>query len=300
MNAKKCYCIIDTMQIRVNHKYFNDPYILEKENFEFIKFLRDEVKEEETYKVLKVNLNKMNGYDKVNSIQEHYEKLEVVCRLLGIQSMECIELNRIDIAIDCDLDFVENFKFLYFIFDASVGEKQNADNWHNTKKNKEKGTMDEAVIILKDRTIDVCFYDKSIESNGRHPYRSRLEWRFKRVSDTKYENHLDRLVEKLKDMENNTKYVEEVMTKILINRWNRDKIKYMSFSEFIRTNDNLCYTLNVVREVYKQSGLNGSFKNWYKTFNKSEVNKLVKFYTKKDITEFKKEMIKSIKIYKKK
>ena len=300
MNAKKCYCIIDTMQIRVNHKYFDDPYILEKESFEFIKFLRDEVKEEETYKVLKVNLNKINGYDKVNNIHEHYEKLEVVCSLLGIESMECIELNRVDIAIDSDLEFVENFKYFRFLFDVVVGKRQNTDNFNTEKRNNEKGTEEKAVIKLTDRTTEICFYDKATESEGRHPYKSRMEWRFKRVSDTKYEKHLDRLIEKLKDIESNLDYVEEIATKILIKRWNKDKIKCMSFSDFIRRNDNLCYTLNIVRNVYKESGLSGSFKNWYMKFNKSDTNKLVKFYTKKDITESKKEIIKSIKIYKKK
>ena len=88
--------------------------------------------------------------------------------------------------------------------------------------------------------------------------------------------------------------LEDNMSKRLIKLWEMDKGNVKSFSEFVRKYNDYFYTLNILKVVYKSTGMKGSYSNWLKEFRRVNV---LEFYTTKDIKELQKAMLKSVKTY---
>lgn len=70
----------------------------------------------------------------------------------------------------------------------------------------------------------------------------------------------------------------------LVRLWNKEKIKLQSFNEFVRKYEKYFYTSEILKRVYSDNGLVGSYENW---LNKFRRNNHIKFYFKKDIIDFK-------------
>lgn len=293
-NAKeKLHCIIDTMQLSIPEDNFKILEIVTKENFEFIKFLR--LSRDKEYYVFKLNLNKLDGYYKpITGLKEYNKSFNVSLEKIGAINESNYKLDRVDIAIDSDLSFHENFKWFLFIFELVIYGNEKSDSWFTTSLK----TLDNNTIILKDSCVEVCFYDKQFESNGKHNHNSRMEWRFKRAGNKDFNVYLDRLISRLESLENNIEPLERHMANRLIRLWNReiDKGHIRNFSEFVRKYSNYFYTLEVLKMVYAATGLKGSYKNWLIRFRHN--NSLI-FFSKSNIKSYKKEMIRSVKKYKK-
>ena len=129
-----------------------------------------------------------------------------------------------------------------------------------------------------------------------HPFSTRVEFRYKRLSkDIKESNvYLNKVAEKVKEMDGKLLQLEENMSKRLIKLYQADKDNVKSFSEFVRKYNDYFYTLNILKEVYKSTGMKGGYKNWVDKFRKTNQ---LEFYTAKDIKELQKAMLKSVKTY---
>lgn len=295
MNTKdELHCTIDTMQISIEENNFDRLEIVTKDNFEFITPLKEKRVEDNIYKVIKFNLNELYGNRLIIGLKEHIESLNIALDKIGVIFKMDYELDRVDIAIDSDLEFKDHFKWFLFLFELVTYGNEKSDKWYTTNLN----TLCNNTIILKDRTVEVCFYDKKEESNDKHFYNSRMEWRFKRAGNKDFNVYLDRLISRIEGLENNIEYLDRNMANRLIRLWNKelDRGQIKNFSEFVRKYSNYFYTLEVLKLVYAATGLKGNYKNWLIKFRQS--NPLI-FFSKSNVIGYKKEMIRSIKKYKK-
>ena len=290
-------CIIDTMELRININNFEDMSKITKENYVYITPLKEKINRHGAFKILKFNPNKVDGFEMVSSLKELKIILNKALDEMGVIDKTKVIINRVDIAIDCDLDFKANndFKFLRLIFELVSYEKIYISRWCSTNMDSHKRSN----LFFKSRDIDIDFYDKKEQSKGKHLYKSRMEWRFKRVSTLNYEKHLDKLMVELKLLETKIEDVEKKIAKEILEIWEEEKEEdhKLNFSVFVKRHKELFYTVNVLKMVYAKSGLKGNWKGWLNGFR--NTNDFVKFNSKSDVIKFKKEMIKAIKTYKK-
>lgn len=292
MKVKEMLCIIDTMSAVI--EYENTYNIIIPEHMK--EYVTKEIdKVEKAKKIIKINPHMINGkYKQVRSLKEFKKILMEVLEQLSVINKEDVKLNRIDIAIDSDLDFNENFKFLLMFFDLYTFKKSNKDRWYTTDLDSLKRTT----IIYKNTNLEVVFYDKEAESGGTHELKTRMEIRFKRLSKMDFEKNLDKLRDSLKDLEEKLPLLEEDMAKRLVKLWETESKsgKVKNFSEFVRKYNEYFYTLEIIRHVYKATGLKGNCTKWISKFRES--NSLI-FYKASNVKSLKNKMLQSIKNYKK-
>ena len=129
-----------------------------------------------------------------------------------------------------------------------------------------------------------------------HPFETRIEFRYKRLSkdlaDT--EVYLHKVMDKVREMDGKLLQLEDNMSKRLIKLYQLEKDNVKSFSEFVRKYNDYFYTLNILKEVYKSTGMKGGYKNWVDKFRKTNQ---LEFYAAKDIKELQKAILKSVKSY---
>lgn len=286
-------CIIDTISISV--EFTNIENLIIPQHLELVVKESDRISK--GTKTLIINLHKFScdkEYKRINSLKEFKKLLEEVLQELRIVNREDIELKRMDIAIDTSLDFNQNFKFFLMLFDLYTFNNAKIDRWYTTNLD----TLKKNTIIWKNSHYEVVFYDKKEESHGSHDYNTRMEFRFKRLSKMDFEKHIDKLTDNLKDLEENIPELEESMANRLIKLWKEEfeQGEVTTFREFVRKYNIYFYTTNIIKLVYKQTGLKGACSKWIERFRES--NKL-EFYSKATIVKMKKDMLKSIKTYKK-
>lgn len=294
---KECKMVIDTIAINSDINNFNDFTIVNKDNFDYVERL-GEIIDNRTQKLsmrVKINLHTKYGHTTINSTKKHSEYLENALNELGIVELREVTMERIDIAIDTnDIDFKNDFKKLLFAFELlTIKHKRNA-RWYTTNLN----SLQNNSIKLHDSRFELEIYDKGLESNNVYPYKTRLEMRYKRlnkgVGDT--DIYINKTLEKINQMDGHLETLEMNMANRLITLWELEQGKIKSFSEFVRKYNDYFYTLNILKVVYKASGLKGSYSKWLEKFR---ITNKLEFYTKSDIKQMQKAMIKSIKNYNK-
>lgn len=290
MEPKDVNTIIDTTQIKT--VFSNFIQLRDIEGVENVKKYSDDINKQQRTIVL--NLNNDDEYKPILNLKDYKKKMKEVISMLEIVEIKKVELERIDIAIDTDIDFNTNFKFLLFLHQV-ITNSQISDKWYTINLN----TLKKNTIISRSRDKEVCFYDKKDESNNKHYLNTRLEFRYKRLSKLDLDKQIQKVIDDLNDIENNIESVENEIAErlILLYLSEKDKNKILTFSEFVRKYNNYFYTKYILKLVYHKSGLKGRYSTWLYKFK--ETNDIV-FYDKKDINKFKKIMIKSIKKYMKK
>ena len=243
--------------------------------------------------LLKVNLHNRYGEMTLNSFKKYNSALNSSLAEMGVLNLNEVELNRIDVGLDTnDYSMQKDFKKMLFCYELLTIKHKKSDRWYTTNLN----TLERNTIKLYDSRFELEIYDKAKASNNIHPYVTRVEFRYKRLNkDLKESNvYLDKVAEKVKEMDGKLLQLEDNMSKRLIKLYQADKDNVKSFSEFVRKYSDYFYTLNILKEVYKNSGMKGGYKNWLDKFRKSNQ---LEFYTAKDIKELQKAMIKSVKSY---
>lgn len=291
MNKVEMQCIIDTVSVII--EFENTHNIIVPECMK--EYTKEIDKVEKGNKIVKINPHMITGkYKKVEGLKDLKNIMREVLEQLSVINQDKVKLNRIDIAIDNNLNFNDNFKLFLMFFDLYTFKKSNKDRWYTTNLD----NLDRTTIIYKNTNLEVVFYDKKGESGGNHDFETRMEVRFKRLSKMDFEKNLDKLIESLKDLEEKIPQLEEDMAKRLVKLWKKEseKGKIRTFSEFVRKYDEYFYTVDTMKLVYKETGLKGACSSWVKDFRKA--NSLV-FYKKTNITKLKNQMIKSVKNYKK-
>lgn len=298
MKNAKIKCIIDTLSVVIEYSNVNDITIPADMRY----FITNEVdKVEEATKRIKINPHLYNKgiYEPVYSLKVLKNIISEVLEKLSVINQEDIKLNRIDIAIDNDKDFDDNFKMFLFFFDLYTFEQKKpekfykADRWYTT----DMDTLKRTSIKCLNRSVELVIYDKEAESEGKHEFNTRMEFRFKRVKKMDYEKHLKKINESLDAMSDNLKPLEEDMSKRLVKLWAREwkTKKVKSFSEFVRKYSDYFYTVNIMKAVYKESGLKGSYSNWIREFRKTHEN--FEFYSNSTINTLKSTLKRSVKDY---
>ena len=285
--------VIDTIAIKTDINNTMDFTVINNDNFEYIERLSDNFGNSEM--TLKVNLHTTYGEMTLDTMKKFNNALEESMEEVGIINKDNVELNRVDIALDTNnYTMQQDFKRMLFAYELLTIKHKKSDRWYTTNLN----TLQRNTIKLYDSRFELEIYDKAKASNGIHPYSTRVEFRYKRlnkdIADT--EIYLDKVLDKIGEMDGKLAQLEENMSKRLIKLYQADKDNVRSFSEFVRKYNDYFYTLNILKAVYKATGMKGGYKNWLDKFRKTNQ---LEFYTSKDIKELQKVMTRSIKKYKK-
>ena len=287
----KFKAIIDTIAIKTDINNVYDFTRINNENFDYIEKLADNF--ENSKMAIKVNLHTRYGEMTLDSLKKYNGAIAESLAEVGVMNLNDVELNRIDIALDTNnYTMQKDFKKMLFCYELLTIKHKKSDRWYTTNLN----TLQRNTIKLYDSRFELEIYDKAKASNGVHPYETRVEFRYKRLSkDLKdSEVYLHKVMEKISEMDGKLLQLEDNMSKRLIKLWEMDKGNVKSFSEFVRKYNDYFYTLNILKEVYKSAGMKGSYSNWLKEFRRVNV---LEFYTTKDIKELQKAMLKSVKKY---
>lgn len=283
--------VIDTVAVRVDINNLNDFTTVSNDNYDYIERLSDSF--DNSQMTLKVNLHTKYGEMTLDNVKKYNSALNSSLAELGVLNLNEVELNRIDVALDTnDYTMQKDFKKMLFCYELLTIKHKKSDRWYTTNLN----TLERNTIKLYDSRFELEIYDKCKASNNMHPYATRVEFRYKRLNkDLKESNvYLNKVAEKVKEMDGKLLQLEDNMSKRLIKLYEVEKDNVKSFSEFVRKYNDYFYTLNILKEVYKSTGMKGGYKNWVDKFRKTNQ---LEFYTAKDIKELQKAMLKSVKTY---
>lgn len=290
-NKAEFKSVIDTIAIKTDINNVNDFTVVNNENYEYINKLSDSF--DNSQMMLKVNLHTKYGEMVLDNVKKFNTALEESLSEMGVVEMSNVELTRVDIALDTNnYTMQQDFKRMLFCYELLTIKHKRDDRWYTTDLN----TLQRNTIKLYGDRFELEIYDKAKASNNMHPFSTRIEFRYKRLNKDIADNeiYLKKTIDKIEEMNGKLLQLEENMSKRLIKLYQADKDNVKSFSEFVRKYNDYFYTLNILKEVYKNSGMRGSYKNWLDTFRKTNT---LEFYTAKDIKELQKAMKKSVKTY---
>lgn len=290
-NKAEFKSVIDTIAIRTDINNVKDFTVVNNENYEYINKLTDSF--DNSQMTLKVNLHTRYGEMVLDNVKKFNTALEESLSDMGVVEMSNVELTRVDIALDTNnYTMQQDFKKMLFCYELLTIKHKRDDRWYTTDLN----TLQRNTIKLFGDRFELEIYDKAKASNNMHPFQTRIEFRYKRLNKDIADNeiYLKKTIDKIEEMDGKLLQLEENMSKRLIKLYQADKDNVKSFSEFVRKYNDYFYTLNILKEVYKASGMKGSYKGWLDNFRLK--NKL-EFYTSKDIKELQKAMKKSVKTY---
>ena len=243
------------------------------------------------------NINRDRDLNKEFYIESYEELKSIMCNLyndIEVQEIEEIEIDRVDIAIDRPISFEDGFKKHLYLFElVTYGAKKNT-RWYTTNLD----TLNRNSIKQSNNSFEVCFYNKEEESKGAFEYKTRLEFRFKRLNGNDLDKALDKLILKLQNIEFNITSITDEMIEKLCKMWEKKKAKKptLSLTAFVSDNEEYFYNIDILKGVYKYVGLKGNLVQWLKKFRKG--NK-IEFVSDKKMKEMQKDMIKEVKRYKK-
>lgn len=300
MEQQEFNTIIDTMEIRtgINNLNITDMEDIEDDN----RVIKKPRLNAESNVLIPLSFNRAKGrYARVESLKELKEDMEeFLVQVLGVEILEDIKLNRIDIAIDSDLDFKSNFKYLLYMYSLILHSDKYANSWTTINHKDYKANT----LHSKSTQMDIVFYDKNNESEGKAPYLTRMEFRAKNLSTMDFEKHIDRIIDRIKEMDINIPMLNRVTIDKICKLYDDDfgSADIFSFNEFVRKYNHLIFNREILEGLYSHAGMKGNLTNWLKKFRKQK-NKFgnqtkLELFTATDITNYQKECIKSLKKYK--
>lgn len=281
---------IDTEEVYTSYKNVYDIEEIDEERYNYVKFKRI-TKNEDVVFVLHLSRFKAR-YDRNNySFKEQTEAKEAMLKQLGIQCTGEVSLNRLDVCFDSLLTYKEMYK----VNDCLMGlyrlnYKEN-DSVERISKKMRKSTS----MSCSPRHQQLYIYDKKHESNGAHPFNTRIEFRFKDLKSNEEQKLkdlkalLDRLIENFETYE--YKRAEE------LHEWyerDLEEGKIKNFSEFVRHNNDYVTTYKTLELLYEKMGMNGTCRSWLNKFRKTNE---IEFTTKKEMLAMITDMKKALKEY---
>ncbi|MGL4569438.1 MAG: hypothetical protein ACRDCB_11875 [Clostridium sp.] len=283
--------LIDSMKISVESDNTRNYMSINTQRFISKNKVNDKITEGCLTKIMVINPNKFTyKYTPIHSFKEFHNTMDNIYSALTVKDTTKVNIHRLDVALDSSIDFEANFKFLLFIFELLTIGYSKADKWYTTNLN----TLKRNTIIIKTRSIEICFYNKAEESNNRHYCNTRCEFRFLRISDKNYKAHFNKILLMIKKMETLIPQLEVLMSQRLISLWQSEVItgEIKSFSEFVRKYNVYFYTNTIIKTVYLSTGLKGNYKKWIDRFR--ETNNQLELFTNSDVIYFRKQVKKSL------
>ena len=259
---------VDTMGVKTGITNFRSINILNRENrsgseyFKAISYNKTKTSLEEgkIHIVVKVH-NIFRTSEQEFYVESFTETKEIMKNLyieLGVEEVKDIVIDRVDIAIDRPESFkacLKEIRYLYHLLTLDFADK---DLWYNTTFRKGKVNT----FMAKGRDFELSFYDKELESNGAFEYKTRLEFRFKRLKGNDLEKVINKLLNKLNNLDENIPEVEQQMIELLCEKYDSEDNPSFTLSEFARNEDSLIYNNNIMKALYKYSGLKGNYNKW--------------------------------------
>lgn len=222
------------------------------------------------------------------------ESLSKMFDMVTVVNAENVKMNRVDICTDVDFNYVENIKLLDLLHRCLTVNFKGGKKWTNISDE------DLKISNLRYKNLDwnIEFYDKKKQSENTHLYDTRLEVRALRVKSQDLEHHVNRCVDLYNASVDNVTKVNKIMGEMLINAWEEEKRKQpkLRFTTFVYKYSHYFYTNDILKIVYSNAGLKGSLNGWLRDFRKTYN---IDLYTKKDIEKLVKQVVKSLKKYKK-
>lgn len=283
--------VIDTLEVDIlKENVFTPEAILNEDK----KYIRPEGnrKDKDNYYRLRLSPKHLIGYEATNSKHNTEEAIKSIAEEIGTNILN-IECNRMDISIDSSLKYNDYVKLHLYLFELITFKDNSRGKMLCTNLN----TLMDNNIYLNSRDLKLSIYDKALESNGQHPFQTRIEFRWCRYTSLDTEKSANKVLAKLKDIENNNAELTSNMVNRLTNLYNIEfeNGSISNFVEFVKKYDKFFYTADIVKAVYTAIGHEGNFNNWFKYFKKTNPN--FNYYSLRDIKKYKAAIVKSIKNY---
>ena len=231
----------------------------------------------------------LNGFidDTENNIANMMVALTVI-------NPDYVNYSRVDVATDITVPFVSISKFLELIHKCIIATLDGT-----IKRITDTSTEEVESYIFKSNMLEVEFYDKYKESEGRAPYPTRLEIRFLRRKTKDLKLQINNTIKLWREVPNNLEEAERIIIELLKSLY-VDELKskkIANFEEFVCRYQEQIFTRDILEVLYKCSNLKDTFKNWLSRYRK---NHIITFYTKTEVKIFSQNVIKSLKNYIKK
>lgn len=245
--------------------------------------------------ITKWNVNNMMfEYSNEYKLSETKRKLVELMELATVINVDDVKMNRIDIATDSHIDFVDNAKMIQLLHKCLVAKIKSGKTWSNEDDN----DFNYSNFRFVNRDWNIEFYDKNKESEGNSLYNTRFEVRHLRVKAQEFEYHIERTIQLWQGALNNLEVVEKIQVQKLCELWDKEvaECQKMKFTTFVDRNHKRFLTMNIMKEVYKYVGLKGAFSGWLRDYRRTHI---MEFATKGQLDKMVKEIVKSLKSYKK-
>lgn len=283
--------VLDTLEVDVLKDNVSNCESIFAEDKKYIR-LEGNRKDKDSYYRLRLSPKHLIGYNNTNSSINTEKAIKDIVGEIG-SDMIHIEPNRIDIAIDSSLKYTDYLKLHLYLFELITFNSNSKGKMLCTNLN----TLMDNNIYLNSRNLKLSIYDKALESNGLHPFQTRIEFRWCRYVNLDTKKSVKKIVDKLNDMVNNDSILKENMITRLTNLYEIELQNgaITDFADFVRKYDKYFYTSDIVKGVYTNVGFNGDFVNWFKYFKKN--NPSCNYYSLRDIKKYKAAIVKSLKNY---
>ncbi len=236
------------------------------------------------------NYEYSNEYKLSNTISrfnEMQEKLKVI-------DSDKVSIRRVDIATDVSKSFDDISKFLDLTHKCIRAKENGGKAWGNI----DETDLNTSNYLYRNRfRLEIEFYNKHKE-NPKANYPTRMELRFLRISSKNFKAHINNAITLWKSVPDNLEYVEDKMIDILSEKWLQEKSSNpkLLLSTFVYKYSQYMYTKNILKALYSKTDLKRDFRYWLQDYRK---NYSIEFYTKTDLTNFSRNIIKSLKDYSK-
>ena len=245
--------------------------------------------------ITKWNVNNMLfEYSNEYKLSTTKKRLVELMELATVINIDDVKMNRIDIATDSYIDFVENSKLIYLLHRCLTAKIKGGKSWSNEDDN----DFNYSNFRFANRDWNIEFYDKDKESEGNSLYNTRFEVRHLRIKSQDFVHHIDKTIDLWQGALNNLEVVDKIEVEKLkrIADDERKECPSMKFTTFVDRHNGEIFTLEQLKELYKYWGLKGSFNAWLQKYRNAHIMELI---NKKQLNEVVKEVVKSLKSYKK-
>lgn len=205
-----------------------------------------------------------------------------------------VKLDRMDICLDTKKGFVEMYKLSNAITGLYALEKKADKVWKNVDYWSEKTNG----FNVAKQCFGLTIYDKELESGGRHPYKTRVEFKFTKLGNVEEMKKIDELISIFDRLADNLEMLESIKAEKLFTLYQEQLAdgKIKNFTQFVAMNQDNILTSNMCKILYGKVGLKGSYTKWLSKYRQANS---IEFITKTDIRNVMAAMKRAVKEFKK-
>jgi galactokinase len=267
----------------------SDEAQLSAEDIKAKPYYRD-FKIKEDIAIYAVNPNKVRG--EITSLADFKAMLDYILDDLYITNFK---LDRLDLAINTVVCFDEIYKvncYLAELFTVRIGAKNSYRVIGNDLKKRS--------IKVTSRSYDLEIYDKELQSKGINPWKTRIEFRFKRLGRRQtVEEAVHRVLEDLNALPKCVDALNEKKIKQLYDEYVKEcapdyEGRITSLPAFVSKYADHFYNMDILKGVHSQV-LKGECKHWLSRYRSG--GKTLTLFSKKNLRDYLKPITAAAKDY---